>query len=124
MQFEAEYVTGSFNYPRSTLEIRRYFTLAQRADGSGRHVLGIGGDILGSRVQILRSMITFLLVGFSTLRGFRFRGASPIKNNVIVGGELQLLGTAEYMFPITADDTLRACYSVTLVLSKRSLRLT
>ncbi len=44
---------------------------------------------------------------FSTLRGFRFRGASPIKNNVIVGGELQLLGTAEYMFPITADDTLR-----------------
>ncbi len=44
MQFEAEYVTGSFNYPRSTLELRRYFTLAQRADGSGRHVLGIGGD--------------------------------------------------------------------------------
>ncbi len=27
---------------------------------------------------------------------------------VVVGGQFELLGTAEYLFPITADDALRA----------------
>jgi outer membrane protein insertion porin family len=45
--------------------------------------------------------------GFSTLRGFDFRGASPRQLGVTVGGEFMLLNSAEYLFPITADDTLR-----------------
>lgn len=105
-QYEAEYVTGTFNYPRGTIEMRKYFTLAQRADGSGRHVLAVGGDfgITGPDTPIYDN---FFAGGYSTLRGFRFRGASPRSGNVIVGGELQLLGTVEYMVPITADDSLR-----------------
>jgi len=105
-QYEAEYVTGSFDYPRGTVEMRKYFTLAQRADGSGRHVLAVGGDfgITGPNTPIYDN---FFAGGYSTLRGFRFRGASPRSENVIVGGELQLLGTVEYMMPITADDSLR-----------------
>ncbi|MGC4004125.1 MAG: BamA/TamA family outer membrane protein [Pirellulales bacterium] len=104
--YEAEYVTGSFNYPRGTAELRKYFTLSQRADGSGRHVLAVGGDlgITGENTPIYDN---FFAGGFSTLRGFRFRGASPIVDNVIVGGQVQLLGSVEYMMPITADDALR-----------------
>lgn len=106
-QYEAEYVTGSFDYPRGTIEMRKYFTLAQRADGSGRHVLAVGGDfgLTGPNTPIYDN---FFAGGYSTLRGFRFRGASPRVDNVIVGGELQLLGTVEYMMPVTADDSLRA----------------
>lgn len=105
-QYEAEYVTGSFDYPRGTIEMRKYFTLRQRADGSGRHVLAVGGDfgITGPDTPVYDN---FFAGGYSTLRGFRFRGASPRDMNVIVGGELQLLGTVEYMMPITADDSLR-----------------
>ncbi len=106
-QYQAEYVTGSFDYPRGTIEMRKYFTLRQRADGSGRHVLAVGGDfgITGPDTPVYDN---FFAGGYSTLRGFRFRGASPRDLNVIVGGELQLLGTVEYMMPITADDSLRA----------------
>jgi outer membrane protein insertion porin family len=49
----------------------------------------------------------FFAGGFSTLRGFDFRGASPRVGDVIVGGEFMWVNTAEYLFPITADDMLR-----------------
>lgn len=41
------------------------------------------------------------------MRGFQFRGASPVESGIQVGGRFQFLGTFEYMFPITADDMLR-----------------
>jgi len=44
--------------------------------------------------------------GFSSFRGFAFRGISPRQNGSRVGGTWQALGTTEYYFPITADDTL------------------
>jgi outer membrane protein insertion porin family len=104
--YEFEQVMGSFTYPRFTAEASRYFTLHQRPDGSGRHVFKVGGEfgISGEDTPIYDH---FFAGGFNTLRGFRFRGASPRNLGVVVGGELQLLGTAEYMFPITADDMLR-----------------
>jgi outer membrane protein insertion porin family len=104
--YEFEQVLGSFTYPRFTAEASRYFTLRQHPDGSGRHVFKIGGEfgISGDDTPIYDH---FFAGGFNTLRGFRFRGASPRNLGVIVGGELQLLGTTEYMFPITADDMLR-----------------
>jgi outer membrane protein insertion porin family len=104
--YEFEQVVGSFSYPRFTAEASRYFTLHQRPDGSGRHVFKIGGEvgITGDDTPIYDN---FFAGGFNTLRGFRFRGASPRTLGVIVGGQLMLLGTAEYMFPITADDMLR-----------------
>jgi outer membrane protein insertion porin family len=104
--YEFEQVMGSFTYPRFTAEASRYFTLRQHPDGSGRHVFKIGGEfgISGEDTPIYDH---FFAGGFNTLRGFRFRGASPRNLGVVVGGELQLLGTTEYMFPITADDMLR-----------------
>jgi outer membrane protein insertion porin family len=50
----------------------------------------------------------FYAGGFSTMRGFDFRGASPVKGalNSEVGGDFQWLNTVEYMFPLTADDMI------------------
>ena len=41
------------------------------------------------------------------MRGFEFRGASPQDSGVIVGGRFMMLGSVEYLFPITADDMLK-----------------
>ena len=54
----------------------------------------------------------FFAGGQSTIRGFDFRGASPVVSGVTVGGEFMLLGTVEYMFPLTADDMLKGVFFV------------
>ncbi len=102
-----EEVFGKFQYPIETLEARQYYTVAQRPDGSGRQILGIGGLVgfCGGNTPVYDD---FYAGGFSTLRGWAFRGASPLVDNVAVGGDFEMLGTVEYNFPITADDFLRA----------------
>ncbi len=71
-----EEVVGSFQYPRVDVQAQQYFLLHQRADGSGRHVIGIGGqlDVSGSDTPIYD---TYYAGGFSTLRGFAFRASRP-----------------------------------------------
>jgi outer membrane protein insertion porin family len=53
----------------------------------------------------------FFAGGYNTIRGFAFRGASPQQlgpgGYATVGGPFEWLNTIEYLFPITADDTLR-----------------
>lgn len=104
-----EQVLGSFVYPRAELEFRRYFLLRQHPDGSGRHVLGLSTRVAytGSDTPIYEH---YFAGGYSTLRGFEFRGASPRDpaTGLRVGGHFMLLASAEYMFPLTADDLLRA----------------
>lgn len=104
-----EQVFGTFDYPRGTVNFKYYETIRQRPDYSGRHVLGLhfDGGITGSQTPIYEN---FFAGGFSTLRGFRFRHASPKDMGVIVGGELSLLGSAEYFFPVTADDMVRGVF--------------
>ena len=77
-----------------------------RPDGSGRHTLSFYNQfgISGKDTPIYEN---FFAGGFGTLRGFQFRGASPMVNTVEVGGVLENLTSVEYMFPITADDMLR-----------------
>jgi outer membrane protein insertion porin family len=98
---------GEFDFPRGTLDLRQFFLIRQRPDGSGRHVLGLSTQVgvTGSNTPVFEN---FFAGGTTTIRGFRFRGASPVNMGTIVGGELQILGSAEYLFPITADDALRA----------------
>jgi outer membrane protein insertion porin family len=103
-----EQVIGTFDYPRIDLQGQQYFLLHQRADGSGRQTIGIGGqfDVSGSNTPIYDA---YYAGGFSTLRGFAFRGVTPrASDGVGIGGDFMALGTVEYMFPITADDALRA----------------
>lgn len=101
-----EQVFGSFDYPRGELDYRRFFLIRERPDGSGRHTLAtsLRLGVSGSQTPIFEN---FFAGGFSTIRGFDFRGASPMKNSVRVGGEFTYLSSIEYMFPLTADDMIR-----------------
>jgi outer membrane protein insertion porin family len=106
LELNYEQAFGTFDYPRGNIDYRRYFLIRQRADGSGRHTLAasIQAGFTGSQTPIFEN---YFAGGYSTLRGFRFRHASPKVNGVIVGGEFSLLGSAEYLFPVTADDMLK-----------------
>jgi len=100
-------VVGSYMYPRFEVDMRKYFWFRQRADRSGRHVLSMSARFAwtGDDTPIYDH---YFAGGFSTIRGFDFRGASPRNMGVAVGGHLRLLFSAEYSVPITADDNLRA----------------
>ena len=109
--FEFEQVIGTYVYPRGILEARQYFLLNERPDGSGRHVLSVG-SVLGMSGPDTPAYDNFFAGGYNTIRGFVFRGASPRQAGpggqlAIVGGPFQWLNTIEYLFPITADDSLR-----------------
>ncbi len=102
---------GDFTYPRIELDARRYFVMRQRPDRSGRHVLGLSGRVgwSGTDTPLYEN---FFAGGFSTIRGFDFRGASPLDMGVRVGGEFQLLTSVEYRFPITANDMVQGSFFV------------
>jgi len=108
VELSFEQVTGKFTYPRGEIELRRHFLLHQRPDGSGRHVLSLSGrfQVSGNDTPIYEH---YYYGGYSTLRGFDFRGVGPIDpaTGVRVGGQVGALASVEYMFPITADDMLR-----------------
>ena len=40
LELSFEQVLGTFDYPRGILDFRKYYLVTERADGSGRHVLG------------------------------------------------------------------------------------
>jgi outer membrane protein insertion porin family len=102
-----EQAFGEFSFPRGDFEWAQYFMLRQRPDGSGRHTAGLitKVGVSGSDTPVFEN---YFAGGFSTIRGFQFRGASPRDMGVIVGGRFQWLNSAEYYFPLTADDMIRA----------------
>jgi len=106
LELSYEQAFGTFDYPRGELDYRRYHLINERPDGSGRHVLGNSFrlGVSGAQTPLYEN---FFAGGYSTLRGFDFRGASPVDMGVRVGGEFSLLGSLEYLFPITADDMLK-----------------
>ena len=97
---------GDFTYPRFDAELWRYWTLAERPDGTGQHVLSVNGSlgIAGSDIPIYES---YYLGGYQTLRGYDFRGVSPLQNGVRVGGRFQTYGSVQYRFPILVNDALQ-----------------
>ncbi len=107
IEMSYEQAFGEFDYPRGEVDYRRYFLIRERPDGSGRHVLSasLGAGYSGTDTPIFEN---YFAGGFSTLRGFSFRGASPVESTVVVGGRFRMLGSFEYMLPLTADDMIRA----------------
>jgi len=106
-----EQAVGKFTYSRGEVDVRQYFLLHERPDGSGRHVLSLSAR-MGVTSNDTPIYDHYYAGGFSTIRGFDFRDASPRKFGpggqwILVGGEFQLLASVQYMFPITADDMLR-----------------
>jgi outer membrane protein insertion porin family len=95
------------------MDLRQHFPIYERPDQSGRHVLSLSGKVeyTGPNTPLYENIF---YGGFSSLRGFAFRGVSPmyfsqnpVWQNVAVGGQFGMLASAEYMFPLTADDMLR-----------------
>ncbi len=105
LSLELEEVVGTFQYPRAVFDGRQYFLISERPDHSGRHVITASTRLgfTGTDTPIFEN---FFAGGFSTLRGFEFRGASPVEQNVQVGGEFEWINTLEYLFPLTADDMI------------------
>lgn len=101
-----EQAFGEFNYPRFDAIARRYFTTYQRADGEGRHILAFNGQVsyTGSDTPIYERLYAG---GFSSFRGFQFRGVTPRDNGIGVGGQWLALGSVEYIFPFTASEMVR-----------------
>ncbi len=97
---------GDFTYPKLTLEGRHYWTLWERPDGTGKQVLSVRG-IVGFAGDDTPIFERFFAGGFRNFRGFEFRGVGPRVFDVHVGGDFLLLGSVEYLFPLTADETLR-----------------
>jgi len=97
---------GEFDYSRFEIENRNYLLLTQRADESGKQTLSFSTRVgfSGADTPLFEN---YFAGGYSTIRGFNFRGASPVEGGVQVGGRFQWLNTLEYMFPITADDSFR-----------------
>jgi len=122
IQLGVEEVIGSFDYPRVDLDGRKYFLIHERPDRSGRHVLSVSGRIgvAGSDTPVYDR---YFAGGFSTIRGFAFRGASPKQDGVIVGGQFQLLGSVEYMFPLMANDVVNAVVFTDFGTVERNSRL-
>jgi outer membrane protein insertion porin family len=104
-QIGGEQVIGTFDYPRVDVDFRKYFLITERPDHSGRHVVS-GATTVGYTGTHTPIYDHFFAGGFDTLRGFDFRGASPVVNNVQVGGEFMWINSVQYLFPITADDML------------------
>ncbi len=104
-----EQAFGQFTYPRGTVDARTYFLIHQRPDRSGRHVVALRGraGVTGDDTPVFEN---FFIGGTTTLRGFDFRGASPVNMGTTVGGEFMLLASAEYLLPVTADDALRMVF--------------
>jgi outer membrane protein insertion porin family len=105
-----EQAFGDFDFGRFEGEYRKYWSIRERADGSGKQTLSFGSQfgISGEDTPIFEN---FFAGGYATIRGFDFRGASPVVPSlgglVEVGGRFQWLNTVEYMFPLTADDAFR-----------------
>src|SRR5262249_24743629 len=100
-----EQVTGDFDFPVVSVEANKYFTVWQRADGSGRHVLALRSiaSWCGPEAPVFER---FYAGGFHSIRGFAFRGVGPDIDGFKVGGDFMFLNIAEYQVPIKANDQI------------------
>jgi outer membrane protein insertion porin family len=122
-EFSYEPNFGDFDFGRFDIENRNYLLLAERADGSGKQTISLTTRLgfSGEETPIFEN---YFAGGYSTMRGFDFRGANPVIDGVQVGGRFQWLNTVEYMFPITADDAFRGVAFVDFGTVERDIDVT
>ena len=108
LQASFEHAFGDFSFPQVRGDAKQYYTLAERPDGNGRHVLSLSSQLgwTGADTPIYER---FFAGGYQSFRGFDFRGISPRQDgfpNTGIGGRLMALGSVQYQFPITADEMI------------------
>lgn len=107
-----EQAFADYDFTKLELLGSQYYTVYQRPDGAGKHILSFRGN-LGWTTDDTPSFERFYAGGFQTFRGFEFRSVSPLEpgnlgtNGAAVGGFFQALGTAEYMVPVLANEAVR-----------------
>jgi outer membrane protein assembly complex protein YaeT len=111
VEVSGEEVVGAYNFPILSLEANKYWTVYQRADGSGRWVIAARSQTswCGSNAPVFER---FYAGGFRSLRGFEFRGVGPSINGFKIGGDFMFLNSLELQIPILANDNL---YAVTFL---------
>jgi outer membrane protein insertion porin family len=105
LELSYEECLGEFTFPLINLVANKYWTTFQRADGSGRQVLVYHGQAgwAGTNTPVYER---FFAGGFTTIRGFQFRGVGPDINGFKVGGDFLLLNSLEYQVPVKANDSI------------------
>jgi len=107
-----EQAFADFDFTKLDLNASEYFTVYQRPDGAGKHVVSLRGNV-GWTTEDTPTFERFYAGGFQTFRGFEFRSVTPLEpdnigtNGAAVGGFFQTLGTVEYMMPVTANEAVR-----------------
>lgn len=108
-EFAFEQGWGNFTFSKVTAEGRQHFTLRQRPDGSGPHILTLRGvfGVTGPDTPVYER---FFAGDFRSFRGFYYRGVGPHVDGVNVGGLMEAIGSVEYQFPLLANDMLHQVF--------------
>jgi outer membrane protein insertion porin family len=106
LSLDYEQGIADFVYPKASIEAKQYFLVRERPDGGNRHVISLSSTVgwIGNQSPFFEH---FFAGGFNTFRGFYFYGVTPRENGFRVGGNFEYLGSAEYLLPITADNTIQ-----------------
>jgi outer membrane protein insertion porin family len=105
VDFSVEQVTGEHNFTLANVDASQYFTVWQRADGSGKQVVAAHSQF-GWATDNTPVYERFFAGGFRTLRGFQYRGVGPNINGFMIGGDFLLLNSLEYQIPLLAKDNV------------------
>jgi outer membrane protein assembly factor BamA len=103
IDISGEYCFGDNDFPLVNVEYNQYFTVFQRPDGSGRHVLAFRSQF-GYAGEDTPVFERYYAGGFRSLRGFQFRGVGPFQNGFNPGGDFLFLNSLEYQMPVLAND--------------------
>jgi len=117
-----EQVLGDYQFVRGNIDIRKYFTLHERPDRSGRWVLGLRSN-LGITEKGTPIYERYFGGGYTNLRGFNFRSVSP-RNELgyVDGGCMEFYNSVEMVFPLTADDMIRGSLFLDTGTVERSIK--
>ncbi|MDR0335483.1 MAG: BamA/TamA family outer membrane protein [Planctomycetaceae bacterium] len=119
--FGVEQVLGDYQFIRGNIDFRKYFMLHERPDRSGRWVLGVRSSLSVSEKNT-PIYERYFGGGFTSLRGFEYRGVTPRDaNDAILGGCMEFYNSAELVFPITADDMIRGSFFIDTGTVERSM---
>lgn len=113
---------GDYHYSRGEIDFRNHRTIYQRMDGSGRHTIEFRTKLgfSGNSTPVFEN---FVAGGMTSLRGFDYRGVSPIEGGVRVGGQFQWLSSLEYNFPLTQGDMVHGVMFVDFGTVEESVEL-
>ena len=106
----AEQVIGTHQFVRGGYDLRRYYGFWRRNDDSGAWVLGLRSAASITEEGKTPIYERYYAGGFSTIRGFEYRGVTPRWYGYGVGGNFEFYNSAEVCFPISADDNFRGVF--------------